>query len=62
MTVRLDPRRLHVTFAPGVSLEGPVVRRAYTLTHSDATRELFLTIGPAIDRRQVPGWYMAPIC
>lgn len=31
--------------------------RAYALTHSDTTGELFLTIGPTVDRRQVSGWY-----
>jgi hypothetical protein len=41
----LDPRRLHVVFAPGVAVAGPVVPRAYALTHSDSTGELFLTIG-----------------
>jgi hypothetical protein len=34
-----------------------VIPRAYTLTHSDTTGELFLTVGPAVDRRQVSGWY-----
>jgi len=54
---RLDPRKLHVTFAPGVSPQGPVLPRAYTLTHSDSTGELFLTVGPSYDRRQISGWY-----
>lgn len=55
--MRLDPLRLHVTFATGSSPEGPVVPRVYTLTHSDASGELFLTIGPTIDRQQISGWY-----
>jgi magnesium dechelatase len=55
--MQLDPGRLHVTFAPGASPEEPVVPRAYTLTHSDVSGELFLTIGPAVGRRQVSGWY-----
>jgi hypothetical protein len=54
---RLDPARLHVTFAPGVSPQGPVIPRAYTLTHSDSTGELFLTVGSTYDRRQISGWY-----
>lgn len=57
MRMQLDPRRLHVSFAPGVSPEKPLIPRAYTLTHSDITGELFLTIGPAIDRRQISGWH-----
>jgi Staygreen protein len=55
--MRLDPRKLHVTFVPGTSAAGPVVPRAYTLTHSDSTGELFLTIGTTFDRRQISGWY-----
>ena len=54
---RLDPGKLHVTFAPGVSPQGPVTPRAYTLTHSDSTGDLFLTVGPTFDRRQTAGWY-----
>jgi hypothetical protein len=53
----LDPCKLHVTFAPGVSSEGPVVPRAYTLTHSDSTGNLFLTVGPTFDCRQTSGWH-----
>jgi hypothetical protein len=33
------------------------VPRCYTLTHSDQTGELYLTIGAAYDRAQVNGWY-----
>jgi magnesium dechelatase len=53
----LDPRKLHVTFAADVSPAGPAVPRAYTLTHSDSTGDLFLTIGTTFDRRQISGWY-----
>jgi hypothetical protein len=31
--------------------------RCYTLTHSDTTGELFLTIGPDFDRAQISGLY-----
>ena len=54
---RLNPEKLHVRFLPGTAPEGPVVPRCYTLTHSDATGDLFLTIGPEHDREQVSGWY-----
>jgi hypothetical protein len=37
--------------------DGPVVPRCYTLTHSDRTGELFLTIGAVYDRAQVNGCY-----
>jgi magnesium dechelatase len=53
----LDPAKLHVKFKNDTSPSGPVIPRAYTLTHSDATGDLFLTIGSAIDRRQISGWY-----
>jgi hypothetical protein len=46
-----------VTFAAGVSSRGPVIPRAYTLTHSDSTGELFLGIGSTFDRHQIAGWY-----
>jgi hypothetical protein len=54
---RLRPEKLHVEFAPGAEPEGPLLSRCYTLTHSDATGDLFLTIGPEHDRRQIGGWY-----
>jgi hypothetical protein len=53
---RLDPEKLHVRFASGTAPEGPVTPRRYTLTHSDATGDLFLTIGADYDRRQIAGW------
>ena len=46
-----DASRLHVKFAEGTSPEGPLAPRRYTLTHSDMTGELFLSIGPDYDRR-----------
>ena len=54
---RLRPEKLHVRFLPGTAPEGPVTPRCYTLTHSDATGDLFLTIGSQYDREQVSGWY-----
>jgi hypothetical protein len=54
---RLRPEKLHVRFLPGTAPEGPVASRCYTLTHSDATGDLFLTIGPQHDREQISGWY-----
>jgi hypothetical protein len=53
----LDPRKLHVTFDGGTSagiLEYP---RRYTLTHSDMTGDLFLTIGAEYDKAQIAGLY-----
>lgn len=42
---RLNPDKLHVEFRPGVTMTEPVNGRKYTLTHSDITADLFLTIG-----------------
>jgi hypothetical protein len=54
---RLNPRKLHVQFAPGVMPQGPLTPRRYTLTHSDSTGDLFLTIAPEVERKQIAGWY-----
>lgn len=42
---RLNPEKLHVEYRPGVTSTKPILGRRYTLTHSDITAELFLTIG-----------------
>lgn len=42
---RLDPEKLSVEFRSGATLAEPVIGRKYTLTHSDETAELYLTIG-----------------
>ncbi|MGD8996474.1 MAG: staygreen family protein [Anaerolineae bacterium] len=54
---RLRAEKLHVTFAPGTQPERPIVPRAYTLTHSDRTGDLYLTIGLEHDRKQISGLY-----
>ena len=54
---RLQPAKLHVRRMPGTAADGPVVPRCYTLTHSDRTGELFLTIGSDYDRDQISGLY-----
>lgn len=41
---RLNPDKLHVTFEQGMTRIQPLKQRHYTLTHSDITAELFLTI------------------
>lgn len=45
----LDPTRLHVTFLPGTGRDGPLTPRRYTLTHSDRTGHLFLSVGSEYD-------------
>lgn len=42
---RLNPDKLYVEFRTGVTASEPVIGRKYTLTHSDITADLFLTIG-----------------
>jgi len=42
---RLNPEKLSVELRPGVTTAEPILGRKYTLTHSDITAELFLTIG-----------------
>ncbi len=54
---RLDPAKLHSKLADRVTPEGPLTPRCYTLTHSDSTGDLFLTIAPEVDRKQIAGWY-----
>jgi magnesium dechelatase len=54
---RLKPTKLHVRLADDIDPAGPVVPRFYTLTHSDRTGELYLTIGSAHDLKQISGWY-----
>jgi hypothetical protein len=54
---RFDPKKLHVLFAPGASPEIFILPRRYTLTHSDTTGDLFLTIGPDYESKQISGIY-----
>lgn len=45
-----DAAKLHITFSEGCTPDSPVAPRRYTLTHSDRTGDLFLTIGCDYDR------------
>jgi hypothetical protein len=54
---RLRPEKLHVRLVKGSTADGPVTPRRYTLTHSDTTGDLSLTIGPAFDQAQISGFY-----
>jgi Staygreen protein len=53
----LNPAKLHVTYLPGVSQSEPLLPRRYTLTHSDITGELFLSVGAKYDEKRVSHWY-----
>lgn len=54
---RLDPRKLHTTFGEGAAPDSPVSPRRYTLTHSDSTGDLYLTVAREVNRAQISGWY-----
>jgi hypothetical protein len=54
---RLNVEKLHVTFTSGTGPDGPATPRAYTLTHSDVTGDLFLNIGPKHNKSQISGLY-----
>ena len=51
------PEKLKVIISIDVTETDPITPRRYTLTHSDATGELVLTIGSEYNRRQISGWY-----
>jgi len=53
----LNPNLLHVQFLDGANETGPLSPRVYTLTHSDVTGELFLSIGKEINFPQIEGIY-----
>jgi hypothetical protein len=54
---KLDPGKLFVTFQVGTSKVILQFPRRYTLTHSDATGDLFLSIGAQYDQKQISGIY-----
>jgi hypothetical protein len=54
---RLKPEKLHVSYLPGVTHEAPTMPRRYTLTHSDLTGDLFLSVGSDYNRKQISGLY-----
>ena len=43
--MRFNPEKLHVEYRKGVTPTEPIIGRKYTLTHSDVTVDLFLTVG-----------------
>jgi len=54
---RLKPKKLHVTYLTGATPDKLMVPRRYTLTHSDITGNLFLSIGSEYDTRKTSGLY-----
>jgi hypothetical protein len=54
---RLNPEKLRVTFLSDTEADKIIFPRRYTLTHSDITGELFLSIGHDYDKRQISKLY-----
>ena len=54
---RLKTEKLNVRFHNSLLSNDLIFPRHYTLTHSDRTGDLFLTIGPDYDYNQIKGWY-----
>jgi len=54
---RLNPGKLHVTYLIDTTPESLTLPRRYTLTHSDITGQLFLSIGNEYDTKQISGLY-----
>jgi len=52
----LSPEKLHVKYLNSLTEELTLIPRRYTLTHSDRTGDLFLTIGADYDKKQLEGW------
>jgi hypothetical protein len=54
---RLNPDKLHVTYLTGTSPEEIMLPRYYTLTHSDRTGDLFLSIGSEYNTKDTSRLY-----
>lgn len=54
---RLNPEKLHVTYLAGTTPDHLTLPRCYTLTHSDRTGELFLSIGKEYNMKQISRLY-----
>jgi hypothetical protein len=54
---RLDPDKLHVSYLPGVTADEFSLPRRYTLTHSDRTGDLFLSVGGHYDTSRTSKLY-----
>jgi hypothetical protein len=54
---RLNPDKLHVNYLAGATPDELIVPRCYTLTHSDITGELFLSISGEFNKQQISRLY-----
>lgn len=55
--VNLNPDKLHIIYKDAVDEDKLKLPRKYTLTHSDSTGDLFLTIGSEYDYEQISSLY-----
>jgi hypothetical protein len=53
----LKAEKIQVTYLPGVSKFYPLTPRYYTLTHSDRTGDLFLSVGTSYDVEKLSDLY-----
>lgn len=53
----LNPNKLHIDYKGSIDNKSLIIPRRYTLTHSDSTGDLFLTISPEYDEKQISGFY-----
>ena len=53
---RFNPAKLHVTFKDDLKPDAPLMPRRYTLTHSDFTGDLYLTIAAEFDLEALNNW------
>lgn len=54
---RLNLDKLHVSYLSGITPANMTIPRRYTLTHSDRTGELFLSIGSQYDTKKISKLY-----
>jgi hypothetical protein len=54
---QLMPEKLHVKYLQDTTPDAPISPRFYTLTHSDLTGDLFLSIGRCHDVKSISGLY-----
>ncbi len=49
--------KLNVRYLTGTGVDYPLIPRCYTLTHSDVSGKLYLTIARNYDKAQISSWY-----
>ena len=58
---RLNPDKLSVEYRGQLTPTAPIRPRKYTLTHSDTTGELFLTVGPTYAEDKITSLAQKPV-